>query len=60
MNLPLPFALLVSGYSLILVIDRVLFDSHDDEHGECKYHTDLNPSMLESKANEIRQSMANN
>ena len=60
MNLPLPFGLLVCGYSLILVLDRVLFDAHDDEHAECQYHTDLNPSLIESKANEIRKSMADN
>ena len=60
MNLPLPFALLVCGYSLILVLDRVLFDSHDDEHAECQYHTDLNPSIIEAKTNEIRQSMVAN
>lgn len=28
-NFPMPYLLLVSGYTLILVIDRVLFDSHD-------------------------------
>jgi len=37
--LPLPFLLLVSGYTIILVIDKVLFDTHailghdDDGHG---------------------------
>ena len=30
MKLPLPFALLAGGYTLILVLDRVLFESHDD------------------------------
>ena len=28
---PLPFLLLVCGYTLILVIDRVLFDAHSDD-----------------------------
>ena len=28
-NFPMPYLLLVSGYTFILVIDRVLFDSHD-------------------------------
>ena len=36
---PMPFFLLVAGYSLILVIDKVLFDTHailghdEEEHG---------------------------
>ena len=38
---PLPYLIFFCGYTLILVIDRVLFDSHalfeDDHHGG---HTD--------------------
>ena len=33
-NFPVPYLLLVGGYTLILVIDRVLFDSHDLLEGE--------------------------
>jgi len=35
-DFPMPYLILVGGYTLILVIDRVLFDSHDileDDHG---------------------------
>jgi len=35
--LPLPFVLLCTGYILILVLDKVLFDTHaifGDDHGE--------------------------
>ena len=37
---PLPFALLIVGYSLILVIDKVLFDPHKmmGEHGHGHGH----------------------
>ena len=48
-NLPLPFALLVSGYTLILVLDRVLFESHDDPH---KDH-EIKDSLIKNKADEI-------
>lgn len=30
----MPFILLVGGYTLILIIDRVLFDAHDDDHNQ--------------------------
>ena len=29
---PLPFVLVLMGYSLILLIDKVLIDSHDQQH----------------------------
>jgi len=52
-DLPLPFALLVSGYTLILVLDRVLFDSHDDPH---KDH-ELQDNLIKNKADEICKSI---
>ena len=55
---PLPFFLMVSGYTLILVIDKVLFDTHvilEDGHG----HKENEPGVLRrSITNAIRQSMA--
>lgn len=60
-NLPLPFALLVGGYTLILVLDRVLFESHDDQHKDCELKESLNRSnYIENKTNEIRKSIAEN
>ena len=60
-KLPLPFALLVGGYTLILVLDRVLFDSHDDVHKDCELQESLNRSnYIENRTKEIRQSMGNN
>lgn len=54
-ELPLPFFLLVGGYTLILVIDRVLFESHDDVHKDCELRESLNRSnYIESKTKEIR------
>lgn len=44
-RLPMPFLLLVCGYSFILIIDKVLFDTHailghdgDDHDGEAEGH----------------------
>ena len=37
MKFPLPFFLMVLGYTFMLVIDKVLFDSHailGDDHGQ--------------------------
>jgi hypothetical protein len=35
-SFPLPFLLVVLGYTFILIIDKVLFDAHDilDGHGD--------------------------
>jgi len=37
---PLPFFLMVAGYTLILIIDKVLFDTHIilDDHGDGHGH----------------------
>jgi hypothetical protein len=53
-DLPLPFALLVSGYTLILVLDRVLFESHDDPQKD----RELQDSLIKDKADEICKSIA--
>ena len=40
---PLPFVLVFAGYSFILLIDRVMFDSHslfDHGHDHGKNHSD--------------------
>ena len=59
---PLPELLIVSGYTFILVIDKVLFDSHalfdhdhgDDDHGhdpaEAKFEKNLKASMVKAAA----------
>lgn len=59
---PIPFLLLVTGYTLILVLDKVLFDTHamfhDDDHG---HGTDLDHSHLSelgAKGKVARASMA--
>ena len=46
---PMPYLLLVAGYTFILVIDRVLFDSHDileDDHGHGKVGEDATASRI--------------
>lgn len=54
---PLPFFLMVMGYTLILIIDKVLFDTHvilDDGHD---HHNE--PGVLQrSIAHAIKQSMS--
>ena len=52
--MPIPFFLLVCGYSFILIIDKVLFDTHailghdgdDHGHGEAEDHGHNHGSML--------------
>ena len=48
-TLPLPFGLLVSGYTLILLIDRVLFDVHDKDRESLDRQ-----NFIEDRTNEIR------
>jgi len=62
---PLPFFLMVAGYTLILIIDKILFDTHAilDDHGDGHGHEDGNPrhgSMIlqRSIASAIKKSMA--
>ena len=53
-RLPIPFLLLVAGYSFILIIDKVLFDTHailghdgeDHGHDEAENHGHNHGSML--------------
>ena len=42
---PLPFILVFTGYTIILIVDRVMFDSHSlfDDHGH-KVHKHDNTS----------------
>lgn len=39
-SFPLPFLLVVLGYTFILIIDKVLFDAHDILDGHGDHHTD--------------------
>ena len=59
---PLPFFLMVAGYTLILIIDKVLFDTHVilDDHGDGHGHGDNGGSVILQKsiAHAIKQSMA--
>ena len=56
-DFPIPFLLLIAGYTFILIIDKVLFDSHAifdaaDEHG----HGHLG---VEEARDTLRKSIAN-
>ena len=58
-KLPFPFLLLVTGYTIILVIDKVLFDTHailgHDEHGDGGGESQLRKSI----ASVLRESQVN-
>ena len=46
---PMPFFLMVAGYTLILIIDKVLFDTHVifDDHGDDGHeHNERRGSMM--------------
>ena len=52
---PLPEALIFSGYTIILIIDKVLFDTHAlFEHGDEHSHADPAHNKLETN---LRSSM---
>jgi hypothetical protein len=38
---PLPFVLVLVGYSIILLIDKVIIDSHDTNHHSHKEPKDI-------------------
>jgi hypothetical protein len=53
--LPLPTLLVVGGYTFILIIDKVLFDTHslfEDEHGHGGEHGDEEMDPAERKFRE--------
>ena len=54
-SFPLPFLLVVLGYTLILIIDKVLFDAHDILEGNGDLQTD---PQVHRASMELRQSMA--
>ena len=47
-KLPLPFFLMIAGYTLILIIDKVLFDTHVifDDHGDEHGRGDVGGSIV--------------
>ena len=53
-SFPLPFLLVVLGYTFILIIDKVLFDAHDILDGHGDGHTD---PIVQRASIVLRQSM---
>jgi len=57
---PLPFLIVISGYALMLVLDRILFDAHvgghDDDH-VCGEHIPINVEKM-SLVQVVRASLA--
>lgn len=59
---PLPTTLIVTGYTIILIIDKVLFDTHslfeDDHHGEGHDDHGMDPAEKKFRDN-LKASFAN-
>jgi zinc transporter ZupT len=59
---PLPTVLVVTGYTLILVLDKVLFDTHalfsHDDHDDDGHHEAIDPAEKKFREN-LRASFAN-
>jgi len=64
-DFPMPFLILVIGYTLILIIDKVLFDTHDifetHEHGEGEHanSVEFKDPRMRRASEAITQSMHN-
>ena len=56
-DFPLPFALLVGGYTLMLTIDRVLFEAHDDESKDSLKESLNKSNRIDERADRIRKSI---
>ena len=54
---PIPFLLLVLGYTFILVIDKVMFDAHDILDGHNHEHLPQDPRVMRASL-VLREQMA--